>query len=70
MLGDSMVVGECCFFGSAVCTKGFRFTTNADLCLEPLPILGHSIIPTGVVRCKSSFLFWIHQFLVILIVDW
>ena len=69
MLDDSTVVGECCFFGCVVCTKEFLFATNSDVCLEPLPTLGHSIIPCGVVRCKSSFLFWIHQFIVILIID-
>ena len=68
-MNDSTVVGECCFFGCVVCTKGFYFAINLDLCFEPLPTLGHSSIPTGVCRCKSSFLFWIHQFIVILIIS-
>ena len=32
VLDDSTVVGECCFFGSGVCTKVFLFAINFDLC--------------------------------------
>ena len=70
MLDDSAVKGECCFFGCVVSTNVFLFAIDLDLCFEPLPTLGHSIIPSGVSRLKSSFLFWIHDFIVILIVDW
>ena len=48
MLDDSTVVGEGCFFGCGVCTNVFLFVINFDLCLEPLPFLVHSSIPSGV----------------------
>ena len=70
VLDDSTVKGECCFFGCVVCTKVFLFAINFDLCFEPLPSLAYSIIPGGVGRSKSSFLFWIHEFIVIFIIDW
>ena len=65
---DSTVEGEGCFLGCVVCTKVFYCAINFDLCHEPHPTLDHS---SGVVRSKSSFLFWIiYQFIVILIIDW
>ena len=70
MLDDSTVVGEGCFFGGIVCTKVFRFAIHVDRCSEPLPNLVHSLITSGVCRRQFSFLFWIHEFIVIFIVDW
>ena len=69
MVNDSTVVGECCFFGGAVYPKVFLFAINTELCLEPLPSLDHSNVATGVVRFKCSFLFLIHDRIVIRIID-
>ena len=71
MLFDSTVVGECSISGCVVCTKVYLFAINCDPCSEPLPILAlvHSSIPSGVARFKSSFLLWMHQFIVIFIID-
>ena len=40
MLGDSLVVGQCCFFECFVCTNVFMFAIYPDPCVEPLPTLG------------------------------
>ena len=49
VLDDSTVVDERRFFGGIVCTKGFVFAINFDLCSKSVSSRRvHSSIPGGV----------------------
>ena len=69
MLDDSLVKGEGGFFGSGENTKVFCLAIKTDLGHEFLSVLRHSRIARGVGRRQPSFFWWIHQCVVILVVE-
>ena len=52
-MDDSTIVRLSSFLGCVKCAMALPFATNADSCLEPLPILAHTSEPCRVVDIKS-----------------